>query len=146
MCEKEMMYAEELIKVAGRFKHPVLQALIKGIARDSEKHSLFYDALATFLSSTQPVLVEEEFRIISEGIEKHIRIEEEMIESTRRILESVDDPRLKLLLSAIYDDEVKHHELLLAIKRAIAERERFGEEELWDTVWRDSPWHGTPGG
>jgi len=25
-------------------------------------------------------------------------------------------------------------------------KETYTEEEIWDAVWRDSPWHGAPGG
>jgi len=50
------------------------------------------------------------------------------------------------VLEAIYSDELEHHKLLVSIKRNIAEKEKFGEEELWDMVWKESPWHGAPGG
>lgn len=47
---------------------------------------------------------------------------------------------------AIYDDEQKHHKLLLDIKDKIAKRETLTEDVLWDLIWKDSPWHGAPGG
>ena len=146
MSEKEKKYAEELENLSERFRHPVLQALIKGIAKDSEKHSIFYAALAKLVGEIQPMITEEELRIIREGLEKHIETEANMIELTRRLAVETSDPRQKLVLQAIYEDEVKHHKILLDIHRNIVEKEAFTEEQVWDSVWKDSPWHGAPGG
>ncbi len=146
MSLKEEEYARELRELATKFKHPVLQALILGISKDSEKHSIFYKSIEELLRKTQPLITEEELEIIKKGIRKHIKMEAQMIEFTKNILDKVNDPRLRLVFSAIYEDEVKHHKLLIDIERNIAERETFAEEDLWEAVWRDSPWHGTPGG
>ncbi|MEM4752552.1 MAG: hypothetical protein QXR55_03550, partial [Sulfolobales archaeon] len=62
------------------------------------------------------------------------------------LLKTVEDDRFKLILSAIYNDEVLHHKLLLSIKRAIAEAATVTEEVVWNMVWKDSPYHGTPAG
>ncbi len=146
MSLKEKEYAEELEELAGKIKHPVLQALIKGIASDSRKHSIFYSAVEELLSRVQPLLTEEELETLKKGIRKHIEMEAEMVEFTRKMAQETDDPRLKLIFAAIHDDELKHHKLLLDIEKRIAELETFTEEELWDAVWKDSPWHGSPGG
>jgi hypothetical protein len=120
--------------------------LILGIAQDSEKHSIFYKSVEELLSRIQPLLTEEELEIVKKGIRKHIEMEAEMVEFTRKLAQEADDSRLKLIFSAIYADEIKHHKLLLDIEKQIAKRETFTEEELWDAIWKDSPWHGTPGG
>lgn len=146
MSIREKKYAEELRELADKFKHPVLQALIMGIAQDSDKHSIFYKSVEELLSRVQPLLTEEELEIIKKGIRKHIEMEAEMVEFTRKLAQETDDPRLKLVFSAIHADELKHHKLLLDIEKQIAERETFTEEELWDAIWKDSPWHGSPGG
>ncbi len=103
-------------------------------------------SLARLLSEPSPVLTEEEYRYISEGIDKHIEMEKDMVSFTKKLLEETSDPRMKIILSALYEDEVKHHKLLVTLKKYIAEKEKFGEEELWDAIWRDSPWHGMPSG
>ena len=75
MVDEEKHYALELKELASKFRHPVLQALILGIALDSEKHSLFYNSIVKLWSKRTPVLTEEELRIIREGIRKHIEME-----------------------------------------------------------------------
>ncbi len=146
MAEAEERYAKELRELAGRFRHPVLQALIMGIAQDSLKHAVFYRAVHELLSRVQPMLSEEELEIIRTGIARHIKMEEEMVKLSGRLAEEAGDPRLKLIFRAVYEDEMKHHSLLVLIREKIAESETFTEEDLWDAVWRDSPWHGAPGG
>lgn len=146
MNKIEKKYAEELRELASRFRHPVLQALIYGIAWDSDKHSIFYKAVYELLSRTQPLLTEEELAVIKEGIKKHIEMEAEMIKLTEKLARESDDPRMKLIFEAIHEDEIKHHRLLVLIRDKIAEKETFTEEDLWDAIWKDSPWHGTPGG
>ncbi len=146
MSKREEEYANKLIELTNKFKHPLLSSLIKAIANDSYKHAMFYNAMAELLSGRQPVVTEEEFKTIAEGIEEHIITEKDMIEFTGKLLNETKDPRLKLILAAIHEDEIKHHKLLISIKDNIAEYGKFGEEELWDAVWKDSPWHGSPGG
>ncbi|MCE4614198.1 MAG: ferritin-like domain-containing protein [Desulfurococcales archaeon] len=146
MVEEERKYAEELEKLSASFRHPVLQGLIKGISMDSKKHSILYTAIANLLKETQPGLTEDELGIIRKSIEKHIEMEAEMVKLTGQWSEEVDDPRLKLLLKAIHDDEIKHHKILLDVKDKLAKRETITEADMWDAIWKDSPWHGTPGG
>jgi len=62
------------------------------------------------------------------------------------LLKKAADPRLKMILMAIYYDELKHHGVLVDLLKNVAEREVYTEEELWDAVWKDSPWHGAPRG
>jgi len=51
-----------------------------------------------------------------------------------------------MILVVIYYDELKHHGVLVDLLKNVAEREVYTEEELWDAVWKDSPWHGAPRG
>ena len=106
-----------------------------------------YEALARIaVGEHQPKLLEEDLRVIGEVIDRHIETERRMIEETRKLLESIAEARMKLILSAIHEDEVHHHKVLVDIKDKIARARVLTEDEFWDAVWRDSPWHGTPGG
>ena len=144
--EIEEKYARELQSLASRIKHPALRAIFAGIAKDSEKHSLLYKSIAELLARTQPFISVEELREVSAVIERHVETEAKMLEEAKRLLESTNDPRVKLLVAAIADDEAEHHALLFSVKKRIAELETLTEQVLWDMVWRDSPWHGAPGG
>lgn len=146
MVEKEKVYAEALIRLGEKIKHPVLRSIFIAIANDSLKHSKLYEALVEFLTSPQPALSQEEFEVISKEIDKHIETEAEMVKLVGELLQSIDDSRVKLILGAIYSDEIEHHKVLVSVKERLAKAEVLTEQDFWDMIWRDSPWHGTPGG
>jgi rubrerythrin len=142
----EETYANELMKLANSIKHPVLRSLFESIAKDSEKHALMYKAVIEVLESTQPFISEEDLKRVTVSINQHIETEIKMLNIALSIVSEAKDPRLKLLISAIADDESRHHKLLLNIKEKIAKPETLTEDILWEMIWKDSPWHGTPGG
>jgi rubrerythrin len=145
-AELELKYAEELERLSQSVKHPVLSALFTAVASDSRKHSRMYAALAELAESVTPAISEEDLRTISATVERHIATEASMIGTAKELLERVEDVRAKLVLEAILRDEVDHHKLLRTIRDAIAKAEVLGEQQLWNQVWLDSPWHGAPGG
>ncbi|MEM0001806.1 MAG: ferritin-like domain-containing protein [Desulfurococcaceae archaeon] len=146
LAKMEEKYAAELKQLANIIKHPVLRSLFESIAKDSEKHALMYRSVVEVVKATQPFISEEDLRKITESIDQHIQTELKMLNKAQSIANATNDPRVKLLISAIADDEARHHKLLLNIKEKIAKPETLTEDLLWQMIWKDSPWHGTPGG
>ncbi|MCX8184150.1 MAG: hypothetical protein RMI56_04630 [Sulfolobales archaeon] len=146
LADLEVKYSEELKALSERLRHPVLKALFAAIAGDSVKHSQIYRAIVDLLTAVHPLLIDQDVKDIADTILKHIRTESMMIEETKKLLDQIADPRARILISAIHSDEVTHHGILVSIEGNIARREVFTEEEFWNQVWRDSPWHGAPGG
>ncbi|MDK6028077.1 ferritin-like domain-containing protein [Ignisphaera sp. 4213-co] len=146
MIDIEKSYAEALSELGNKINHPVLRSIFIAVANDSIKHSQLYKSITELLTSPQPVISDSELEIISKEIEKHIETEAQMIKIVGEALQHTNDPRLKLILAAIYEDEVKHHKILIDIRENIAKKEVISEEDIWELIWRDSPWHGTPGG
>jgi len=107
---------------------------------------MIYRAPAELASNPQPFITEDELKRVVEVVKRHIETESKMLESVKLMLEETSDPRLKLLLEAIREDEAKHHALLVSIRDKLATAETLREQELWDMIWKESPWHGTPGG
>lgn len=148
LAEAESKYAEELRKLASSIRYTAaLSAIFAALSKDSEKHAELYESLLKIVSETaQPRIFNEDLKLVSEAIDRHIETERRMIEEARKLLDKIEDSRVRLLLSAIYEDEVKHHKLLTDVKDKIAKIQTLTEEEFWNEVWRDSPWHGAPGG
>lgn len=146
MIYKELEYSKKLKNLGEKIKHPLLRALFIGISLDSEKHSKFYRAILSLLKETLPLISEDDLNQIKEEIKQHIETEARMLEITKNLLNKAEDPRLKLILAALYQDENNHHKLLIDIERNIAKKETFTEADYWEAVWKDSPWHGAPGG
>jgi len=145
-AELELKYAEELQKLSEAVKHPVLSVLFAAVANDSRKHSKMYSALAELAEGATPAISEEDLRTISNTVSRHIDMEASMIRIAKELLEKVEDVRAKLVLEAILRDEVDHHKLLVTIRDTIAKAEVLSEQQLWNQIWLDSPWHGAPGG
>ncbi|MEM4576712.1 MAG: hypothetical protein QW701_04535 [Candidatus Nezhaarchaeales archaeon] len=146
IAKKELAYSKSLGALALKLSHPVLKSPLIAIAGDSAKHDMFYKAMLKLTSMRSPLMPEEDLELITKEIEKHIKIEEEMIKVVNELMNATNDPRLKVILEPLREDEVKHHKLLLNIRDKIAKIETLTEELLWDIIWRDSPWHGAPGG
>ncbi|MEL9940909.1 MAG: ferritin-like domain-containing protein [Ignisphaera sp.] len=146
MARREKEYSEALQNLGNRIAHPTLRAIFIAIANDSLKHSKLYEAIVELLSNPQPILSETELEAIFKEIERHIETEVRMIEVAKKALQESDDARVKLVLSAILSDEVEHHKVLVDIRDNLAKKEAVTEEDIWDLIWRNSPWHGTPGG
>ena len=58
----------------------------------------------------------------------------------------VRDKAVKFLLESVLRDEFYHHALLQKVYEMIVKRETFSESDLWDAVWQEAMFHGTPGG
>ncbi|MBS7660286.1 ferritin-like domain-containing protein, partial [Candidatus Bathyarchaeota archaeon] len=78
--------------------------------------------------------------------ERHIQLEANLINRINEVLPSVEDRKVKLLLEAILADEKRHHELLVRVLEILIRGETITEDEWWDILWRNAPFHGAPGG
>jgi len=76
-------------------------------------------------------------------------MESESIEELNR-LKSDDliknDPALSFLVDMLLRDESFHHAVLRQVYTALIKNITLSEQEIWDAVWRDAVYHGTPGG
>jgi hypothetical protein len=146
MVMMEKIYSSEIKELAENIKNPLFQAIFNAIAHDSLKHSKLYEALITISKSPLPFISKEDLDLIREKVKEHISTEKRMIDVIDSQLDTEEDPRKKLLMEAILSDEIVHHKLLVKIEQIIGEAEALTEEKIWDMLWRDSPFHGTPGG
>ena len=105
-----------------------------------------YGSAINLLTGVPPALTQERLDKQRELVEKHIRIEAELIERINEVLPSLEDEKVKLLLKAILSDERRNHELLKKVLEILVKGETITDEEWWDILWRDVPFHGAPGG
>jgi len=73
-------------------------------------------------------------------------VEAELIKKISDILPTVENEKVKLLLTAILEDEKRHHMLLKAVLEIIVRGETITEEDWWEILWKNVPFHGAPGG
>jgi len=140
-------YAGRLKDSASEIKNPVVKAVMEAVSQDSFKHSMLYGVIIELLSKEHPFISEEVSERIREEIDDHVKTESEMIKAVKDLLEKgVKNKAVKFILESILSDEVFHHALLMRVNEMIVKRETFTESDMWDLIWKESLWHGTPGG
>lgn len=127
-------------------KNPPVKGVLKGISLDSIKHAEMYAAATELMTNVAQALTQENLDKQKALVEKHIRMEAELIKKITSVLPSVDNPKVKLLLSAILADEKRHHELLKLVLEILVRGETITEADWWELLWKNVPFHGAPGG
>ena len=137
---------ESLEKSLNEIRNPAVKGVLKGISLDSVKHAEMYSSAVGLLTHVQPALSQEQLDNQRVLVEKHIRVEAELIDKITRKTPTVENSRVKLLLNAILEDEKRHHALLKKVLEILVRGETITEEDWWDVLWKNVPFHGAPGG
>ena len=127
-------------------KNPPVKGVLKSISLDSVKHAELYSAATILLTSVSQALTQENLDKQKAIVEKHIRMEAELIRKIGKVLPTVENEKVKFLLNAILSDEKRHHALLKMVLDILVRGETITEGDWWDILWKDSPFHGAPGG
>jgi hypothetical protein len=127
-------------------KNPPVRGVLKGISLDSVKHAEMYAAASQLLTGVAQALTQENLDKQKSTVEKHIHMELELIKKISNVLPTVEDAKVKLLLNAILEDEKRHHELLKLVLEILVRGETITEEDWWELLWKNVPFHGAPGG
>jgi len=148
--EKQISLENRIVKVAERSvkdtKNVLVRELIRGIALDSKKHERMLSALVGKYAKSTPLLDETLTRKLEKDVKEHIELEEKALNTYRELLKDLTDEAEKVIVNAIINDETRHHELLKGIHKMIVEKETLTEKDMWDWIWKDAPFHGSPGG
>ena len=126
--------------------NPAVTGVLKGISLDSVKHAQMYGSALNLLTSVPPALTQEQLDEQRALVEKHIRLEATLIRKIRDTLPRVENEKVKLLLNAILTDEKRHHVLLKKVLDVLVRGETITEDDWWDVLWQNVPFHGGPGG
>ena len=130
--EVENKIVESINEALGEMANPVVKTALKGISLDSLKHAEMYTAAVRLLTDIPPALSQEltqhDLDKQRKLVEKHVRIEAELIEELTEIMQGLENKKVELLLDAILQDERKHHELLKRMLQILVRGETVTEE------------------
>jgi rubrerythrin len=126
--------------------NPTVKGVLKGISLDSVKHAEMYSSAVRLMTTVSKALTQENLDRQKDLLEEHIQTEAELIQKISKKMPSVKDEKVKLLLAAILEDEKRHHELLKQVLEILVKGETITEQDWWDILWKDVPFHGSPGG
>jgi len=142
----EKQIVESLNNSLSNIENPAVKGVLKGISLDSIKHSEIYASAVKLLTGISPALTQEQLDKQKELVERHIRMEENLIKRMEEVIPTIQNEKIRLLLNAILTDERRHHKLLREVLKTLVRGETITEDEWWDVIWKNAPFHGAPGG
>jgi ribonucleotide reductase beta subunit family protein with ferritin-like domain len=144
--EIENRIVDSLNDALVNIQNPSVKGVLKGISLDSVKHAELYASAIKLLTMTSQALKQEHLDEQKKLVEKHIAMEAELIEKLSRVFPTIENAKVRLLLEAILVDEKRHHQLLKMVLEIIVRGETITEDDWWDILWKNVPFHGSPGG
>jgi bacterioferritin (cytochrome b1) len=144
VIEREIV--ESLNKGIADMKNPPVKGVLKGISLDSVKHAELYSAAVTLLTNVSQALTQENLDAQKALVEKHIRMEAELIKKLEKIMPTIENSKVQFLLTSILADERRHHAMLKLVLEIIVHGETITEDDWWKLLWENVPFHGAPGG
>jgi bacterioferritin (cytochrome b1) len=144
VIEKEIV--ESLNKGVVNIKNPPVKGVLKGISLDSVKHAELYAAAVSLLTDVSQALKQENLDEQKALVEKHIKMEADLIKKLEKIMPTIENTKVRFLLESILADERRHHGLLKKVLEIIVHGETITEADWWKMLWEDVPFHGSPGG
>ena len=148
--EKQMKIEKEIIDSVTKglvdIENLGVKGVLKGISLDSKKHAEMYSSAITLLTSIPQALTEKNLDKQKELVQKHIDLEAEIIKKLKKVVPTIQDKKVELLLKAILADEIRHHDLLKKVLEILIKGETITDADWWDVMWENVPFHGTPGG
>ena len=127
-------------------KNPAVKGVLKGVSLDSIKHAELYTSAVTLLTGASTALTQENLDEQRALVEKHIEIESQLIKKLETMIPTIDDKKVVFLLNSILADERRHHEMLKMVLEIIVHGETITEDDWWQLLWENVPFHGAPGG
>ena len=123
-----------------------VKSVLKGISLDSVKHAQLYAAAKVLLTKVSPAIQQENLDTQIRLVEKHIHLEENLIQKLEKIIPTIQNNKVNFLLNSILSDEKRHHILLKQVLDIIVHGETITEDDWWQLLWKNVPFHGAPGG
>jgi rubrerythrin len=140
---------KEIVKSVGKaletIRNPVVEAVLKGISYDSSKHAEIYRSVVQIVA-VAPAMTEKDYKRLEEVVRRHIEGEERVISRLQEAINKTSNERVKFLLESILADEKRHHNLLNMVMNIVVKGETITDQDWWDIIWKNVPFHGAPGG
>jgi len=132
--ELELGHVKGLQPTMKAVGHHLVRALLETIVHDSKKHAALCQALIDVEAGAAPMTLDTDMATaveLHQQIKQHVRVEEDMIERVRHIMEGVEDERVRDVLRYILQDEERHHVTLQRLSNLI-DRDTTAYDEYLD--------------
>ena len=142
----ELKIIEIVKENVAQLDNAFVKEFLIGISTDSQKHAALLKSLKKAVEGPTPFISEKERDKIAKGIVAHIKMEELAVKTYAELAAKSDNDQVKTIAMMIREDEIRHHSLLKELHKTIIEPETLTEDMIWDAMWKDTPWKGSPGG
>jgi len=124
---------------ADKIDNEAVSTALLGISLDSKKHAMMYRSAISLMTTSSAALNQEQLDLQKKVVNDHIKMEEAVIKELEKMLPTIENEKVELLLKAILQDEVRHHKLLKTLYEILIRGEAVTEGDWWDAVWGDVP-------
>ena len=124
---------------ADKIDNEAVSTALLGINLDSKKHAMMYGSAISLLTTSSAALNQEQLDLQKKVVSDHIMMEEAVIKELEKMLPTIENEKVELLLKAILQDEERHHKLLKTLYEILIRGEAVTEGDWWDAVWGDVP-------
>ena len=124
---------------ADKIDNEAVSTALLGISLDSKKHAMMYTSAISLMTTSSVALNQEQLDLQKKVVNDHIKMEEAVIKELEKMLPTVENEKVELLLKAILQDEERHHKLLKTLYEILIRGEAVTEGDWWDAVWGDVP-------
>ncbi len=135
----ENKIVESVHEAVDKIENEAVSTALKGISLDSTKHAMMYKSVISLMTTSSAALNEEQLDLQKKVIENHIKMEEAVISELKKVVPTVENEKVGLILSAILKDEERHHKLLNTLYEILVKGESVTEGDWWDALWGDVP-------
>jgi len=141
--EKQITLENKIVKSitesAEKIDNEAVSTALQGISLDSKKHAMMYKSAISLMTTTSAALNDEQLELQKKVVDDHIKMEEAVIKELDKMLPSVENDKVEILLKAILQDEKRHHKLLNTLYEILIRGEAVTDGDWWDAVWGDVP-------
>ncbi len=120
LIKKQKRAEEAMVKVVEALEKKVhnegARLLLSELRLDSTKHAHICEFILKVLDEAKPDRLWDaridsyvDMQVLKKELEKHVKLEDEMLKDVERIIATTKDEAVKVLLSHIAEDEKKHH-------------------------------------
>ena len=118
----ELSHVETLKESMKDLKHPMARVILEAIIHDSRKHAAIAQALIEVDAGKLPMKLDLDMGPavkLHQNIKQHVNLEKTMIETLTKIMELIEDDRVKAFIDYWIDEEKRHHQLLNELSNLI---------------------------
>jgi bacterioferritin (cytochrome b1) len=128
MCRKHVEFEKSMARaceaLCEKCNTIAAKMLLTEIQLDTEKHAQILKEMLNFIETAPPADLWDyridsyvDSLVVQKELERHLRLEQKMLQDIEEVIKVTKDEALKLLLQHIAEDEKKHHEIIQTVLR-----------------------------